>query len=71
MFNVGDDAADDDTNDGMDQAVNVAVVEHTKKDAKKKHQKSDSVKKDSRGKKASTETKEKEFLLQQGNFFKT
>ena len=40
------------------------VAEHAKKKAAtKKHQKSGSVKKDSRGKKASTETKEKEAVL--------
>ena len=59
MFDVGDDI-----NGGVDQAVDVAVAEHAKKKAAtKKHQKSCSIKKDSRGKKASAETKEKEALL--------
>ena len=65
MVDVGDDADDaDDTNGGVDQAVNVAVAEHAKKKAAtKRHQKSVSDKKDFRGKKASTETKEKEAVL--------
>ena len=45
----------------MDQAVDVEVAGHTKKAATKRRQKS--VKKDSRGKKAATETKEKEAVL--------
>ena len=45
----------------MDQAVDVEVAGHTKKAATKRRQKS--VKKDSRGKKASTETMEKEAVL--------
>ena len=57
MFDVGDDADDG----GVDQAVDVEVAGHTKKAATKRRQKS--VKKDSRGKKAATETKEKEAVL--------
>ena len=57
MFDVGDDADDG----GVDQAVDVEVTGQTKKAATKRRQKS--VKKDSRGKKAATETKEKEAVL--------
>ena len=57
MFDVGDD--DDDTNGGVDQAVDVTVADHVKKAATKRHKKSAS----SRGKKASTATKEKEAVL--------
>ena len=57
IVDVGDDADDG----GVDQAVDVEVAGHTKKAATKRRQKS--VKKDSRGKKAATETKEKEAVL--------